>query len=250
MAKKKTRKTSKKSTKKSSVKKSRKAATKKTGKRVVKKAAKKAARTTARKVAKKVASKVVKKPVAAKPRMPRRTPQAVPPAPPPAAPAPVATPPASPGVVLNEGDSAPDFSLNDDQGKPHTLSNYRGKHVVLYFYPKDDTPGCTTEACGFRDALGQFTDRNAVVLGVSPDDVASHQKFAGKFGLTFPLLADEDHSVAERYGVWVEKSMYGKTYWGITRTTFVIGPDGRIKKIFRGVRPEGHEREVLAALGG
>ena len=120
---------------------------------------------------------------------------------------------------------------------------------MLYFYPKDDTPGCTTEACGFRNALASFTDRNAVVLGVSPDSVGSHQRFAEKFGLTFPLLSDESHAVAEKYGVWVEKSMYGRTYWGVARTTFIIDVDGRIAHIIRNVRPEGHEQEVLNLLG-
>jgi peroxiredoxin Q/BCP len=246
MAKKKTRKAARKAAKTSSAKKAKKAAAKKTAKKTLKKGATKSVKRTVKKPSKKAPAPRLKKTAPAKPRMPRRTPQA---APPPAPPAPAPAALAPPAVVLNEGQRAPDFNLADDQGGMHTLSGYRGRTVVLYFYPKDDTPGCTTEACGFRDTLGQFSDRGAVVLGVSPDDVSSHQKFIAKYGLTFPLLADEDHSVAERYGVWVEKSMYGKTYWGIARTTFVIAPDGTIRKIFRGVRPEGHEAEVLAALG-
>ena len=147
------------------------------------------------------------------------------------------------------GDLAPDFTLSDEQGRSHTLSQYRGQKVILYFYPKDDTPGCTAEACGFRDRLGSFTDRNAVVLGVSSDSVESHRRFVQKYGLNFPLLADEGHRVAEQYGVWVEKKRYGATSMGIARTTFVIGPDGRIEHVFRNVRPDGHELEVLQRLG-
>ncbi len=147
------------------------------------------------------------------------------------------------------GDLAPDFTLSDEQGRPHALSQYRGQKVILYFYPKDDTPGCTTEACGFRDRLGSFADRNAVVLGVSPDSVESHRRFVQKYGLNFPLLADEGHRVAEQYGVWVEKKRYGATTMGITRTTFVIDPDGRIEHVFRNVRPDGHEQEILQRLG-
>lgn len=146
------------------------------------------------------------------------------------------------------GDLAPDFTLPDELGRPHALSQYRGQDVILYFYPKDDTPGCTTEACGFRDRLGSFTNRNAVVLGVSPDSVESHRRFVQKYGLNFPLLADEGHRVAEQYGVWVEKKRYGATTMGIARTTFVIGPDGRIEHVFRNVRPDGHEQEILQRL--
>ncbi len=210
-------------------------------KKSVKKGAKKAVK-KAKKAPKKVAKKVAKKAQKKAPRAPRRTPAAAPPPAP--APAPV-TPPPVPSVELNSGDSAPDFSLSDESGRRHTLSQYRGQTVVLYFYPKDDTPGCTTEACQFRDSLAGFSTKNAVVLGVSPDDVASHQRFAQKYGLTFPLLADEDHAVAERYGVWAPKSMYGKAYMGIARTTFVIRPDGVIKSVVRNVKPEGHDKEVL-----
>jgi peroxiredoxin Q/BCP len=146
------------------------------------------------------------------------------------------------------GDPAAEFTLPDDTGHPHTLSQYRGKTVVLYFYPKDDTPGCTAEACGFRDRLGDFAERNAVVLGVSPDSPHSHERFAQKYGLTFPLLADEGHKVAARYGVWVQKSRYGRTYMGVARSTFVIDANGRIAHVFHNVHPDGHEREVLTKL--
>jgi thioredoxin-dependent peroxiredoxin len=149
---------------------------------------------------------------------------------------------------VDAGDLAPDFELPDETGRVHALSHYRGRKIVLYFYPKDDTPGCTQEACGFRDHHGVFSDVDAVVLGVSPDSVASHGRFVQKYGLNFPLLADEGHAVADRYGVWVEKSRYGRTYMGIARTTFVIGRDGRIACVFRNVRPEEHEQEVLQAL--
>lgn len=155
---------------------------------------------------------------------------------------------AAPRPAPDVGDLAPEFELPDETGQLHTLAQYRGRKVVLYFYPKDDTPGCTTEACGFRDTLGEFDDRNAVVLGVSADAMESHRRFAYKFGLTFPLLADEDHAAAERYGVWVEKSEYGRTYMGVARTTFVIDPDGRIAHVFRDVRPEQHAQEVLRHL--
>jgi peroxiredoxin Q/BCP len=147
------------------------------------------------------------------------------------------------------GRSAPDFELLDEQGRIHSLAAYRGRRVVLYFYPKDDTPGCTREACGFRDTLGEFDTRNAVVLGISPDSSASHAGFARKYGLTFALLADEGHAVAERYGVWGEQSVPGGGQRpGILRTTFVIDEAGRIAQVFRQVKPEGHEQEVLSWL--
>ncbi len=147
-----------------------------------------------------------------------------------------------------QNDVAPDFTVLTDEGKTLTLSSLRGKPVVLYFYPKDDTPGCTTEACELRDAFPRFSKSKAVILGVSPDDVASHQKFKKKFNLPFTLLADTDHAIAEGYGVWVEKSMYGKKYMGVQRATFVIGPDGRIATVFPKVKPEGHAAEVEEAL--
>lgn len=149
---------------------------------------------------------------------------------------------------LSEGTEAPDFTLESDSGETVSLAQLRGKPVVLYFYPKDDTPGCTTEACEFRDAWAAVKKAGAVVLGVSPDTAASHQKFKSKFKLPFPLLADPDHKVAERYGAWGERSMYGRKFQGILRTTFVIGPDGRIRKVFERVKPKGHAAEVLASL--
>ncbi|MBI3975764.1 MAG: thioredoxin-dependent thiol peroxidase [Armatimonadetes bacterium] len=150
--------------------------------------------------------------------------------------------------MIEEGKAAPEFALADAGGRTVRLSNFRGKTVVLYFYPKDDTPGCTTEACAFRDDHAAYGDRDAVIIGISPDDVASHAKFAEKYDLPFLLLADPNHAVAEAYGVWKEKVNYGKTYWGIERTTVVIDPRGRIRRIFRRVKPAGHSREILEAL--
>jgi thioredoxin-dependent peroxiredoxin len=146
------------------------------------------------------------------------------------------------------GDVAPDFTLPDQDGNDVSLSGLRGKSVVLYFYPKADTPGCTTQACGVRDHRPEYEQADAVVLGVSPDPVKAISKFDQKFGLGFPLLADEDHSVAEAYGVWVEKSMYGRKYMGNERTTFVISPEGTIKDVFRKVKPAEHDELVLGAL--
>ena len=150
--------------------------------------------------------------------------------------------------MLKENDVAPKFSLTADDGSTVRLSALRGQTVVLYFYPKDDTPGCTKEACEFRDRSKDLNKSDAVVLGVSPDSVESHKKFREKFGLDFRLLADPDHKVAEAYGVWQLKSMYGRKYWGIARTTFVINEKGRIARIFEKVKPAGHAAEVLAAL--
>ncbi len=146
------------------------------------------------------------------------------------------------------GAKAPAFSAPDQSGKIVSLSDFKGKKVVLYFYPKDDTPGCTTEACSFRDEHSVFLKKGAVVLGVSPDSAKSHSKFIEKFSLPFPLLADEDKKIANAYGVWVEKSMYGKKYMGVERSTFVIGPDGKLLAIYRKVKPAEHTAEVLAAL--
>lgn len=148
------------------------------------------------------------------------------------------------------GDVAPEFTLTDQNGATVSLSSLRGKTVALFFYPKADTPGCTVEACSFRDAKTDFDAANVVVLGMSPDPVKAQQKFAAKFGLPMQLLADAEHSVAESYGVWVEKSMYGRTYMGVSRETFIIGPDGIISHIFRKVKPDGHAAEVLAVLKG
>lgn len=150
--------------------------------------------------------------------------------------------------MVEEGEMAPDFSLVADDGKKVTLSGLRGKKVVLYFYPKDDTPGCTTEACSFRDNLSMLQSRGAVVLGVSPQDEASHTKFKEKYSLTFPLLVDLDHAVASEYGAWGMKKNYGKEYEGILRTTFVIDEQGKVKKVFRNVKTEGHALQVLEAL--
>ena len=151
--------------------------------------------------------------------------------------------------VLEAGDAAPPFSLPADDGSTISLAGLRGKTVVLYFYPRDDTSGCTTEACEIRDAWGDVKASGAVVLGVSPDPIASHVKFRRKYTLPFPLLADTDHRVAEAYGAWGEKSMYGRKYSGILRSTFVIGTDGTIRHVFRKVRPRGHAAEILATLG-
>lgn len=151
-------------------------------------------------------------------------------------------------LTLKEGDKAPDFALPDDSGALVKLKDLRGKNVVLYFYPKDDTPGCTTEACSFRDESKAIKAKGAFVLGVSTDNVASHQKFKTKYKLNFPLLADVDKSVVNAYGVWKEKSMYGRTYMGIERTTFIIDENGRIKKIFPKVSVTGHTEAVLEAL--
>ncbi|MFN8525434.1 MAG: thioredoxin-dependent thiol peroxidase [Chloroflexota bacterium] len=147
------------------------------------------------------------------------------------------------------GDPAPDFSLPSTSGETISLSQFAGKQdVVLYFYPKDDTPGCTVEACSFNENLSALTARGVAVLGVSPDSVKAHQKFTTKFSLGFPLLADTDHTLAQSYGVWVEKSMYGRKYMGMERSTFLIGKDGAIKRVWRKVTPKSHVAEVLAAL--
>jgi len=150
--------------------------------------------------------------------------------------------------VIEEGKPAPDFELASDSGDKVRLSELRGKQVVLYFYPKDDTPGCTTQACGIRDAYGEFEQEGAVVLGLSPDSEQSHVRFKEKYDLPFTLLADEGHAVAEQYGVWVEKKNYGKTYMGIERSTFVIDTDGTVKRIMRRVKPAEHADDVLATL--
>jgi len=150
--------------------------------------------------------------------------------------------------MIEPGQQAPDFELPDQDGTPTRLADLKGKRVVLYFYPKADTPGCTTQACGVRDHVGDYDAAGAVVLGVSPDPVKAVKKFHDKQGLNFTLLADEGHTVAERYGVWVEKSMYGRTYMGNERTTFVIGEDGVVREVLRNVKPKQHDDLVLAAL--
>jgi len=152
--------------------------------------------------------------------------------------------------VIEAGDVAPDFELPDQDGRPVRLKDFRGQRVVVYFYPKADTPGCTTQACGVRDRKADYAKAGAVVLGVSPDPVAKVQKFHEKYSLDFPLLADEDHSVAEAFGVWVEKSMYGRKYWGNERTTFIVDSEGRVAEVLRKVKPAEHDEQVLAALAG
>jgi thioredoxin-dependent peroxiredoxin len=150
---------------------------------------------------------------------------------------------------LKAGDPAPVFSLPSSTGETVSLGDFAGKkRVVLYFYPKDDTPGCTKEACSFRDALPQFDARDTVVFGVSADDLKSHGKFINKYQLNFPLLSDSDHLVAEAYGAWGEKSMYGKKYFGMIRKTFIIGKDGRLEHVFNKVSPDGHGEEILQLL--
>jgi peroxiredoxin Q/BCP len=146
------------------------------------------------------------------------------------------------------GEKAPDFSLLSDAGEEISLGSFKGQTVVLYFYPKDNTPGCTQEACDFRDLFPRFTHDKAVILGISPDSPRKHANFKKKYDLPFTLLSDTGHKVAERYGVWVEKTFWGRKYMGVERTTYIIGPDGKIKKIFAKVNPEGHATEVQAAL--
>ena len=151
-------------------------------------------------------------------------------------------------LKLQAGDIAPPFTVATSGGGKISLSDYLGRNVILYFYPKDDTPGCTKEACAFRDHFAEFKKKGAVVFGVSPDPVKSHDKFVEKFKLPFTLLADEDKKIVEAYGVWGEKSFMGRKYLGVYRVTFLIGPDGKIKKIWPAVKPEEHAEEVLAAL--
>jgi len=150
--------------------------------------------------------------------------------------------------VLSEGDRAPAFTLPDQNGEKVKLSDFKGETVVLYFYPRADTPGCTTQACGVRDRSADYAAAGAKVIGVSPDEVEAIDKFAGKYDLGFTLLADADHAVAEKYGAWVEKSMYGRKYMGVARATFIIGPKGKIAKVFPKVQPKKHDDLVLKAL--
>ncbi len=150
--------------------------------------------------------------------------------------------------MLKENTKAPDFNLTANTGQMISLTDLKGKNVVIYFYPKDDTPGCTVQACGFRDSFKDIEKLGAIVLGVSPDSVASHEKFIKKFNLPFILLSDTDKKMCQDYGVWVEKSMYGKKYMGVTRTTFIINKEGKITKIFEKVKPEGHNEEVIDTL--
>lgn len=151
-------------------------------------------------------------------------------------------------MAIVKGMAAPKFSLKDETGTTRNLSDYLGHQVILYFYPKDDTPGCTTEACNFRDDYSAYVDRNVIILGVSPDTVDSHKKFKDKFELPFPLLADEDQSVCESYGVWGKKSFMGKEYMGVLRTTFIIDEKGLVAHVFEDVKPAQHSSEILAKL--
>lgn len=151
-------------------------------------------------------------------------------------------------AILTQGSQAPDFCLMDQHGNPVRLSDYRGQWVVLYFYPKDMTPGCTQEACSFRDLFADFQQEGVVVLGVSADDVQSHRQFADKYELPFPLLADTEHAVSEAYGVWRKKQMYGKSFWGVDRVTYLIRPDGTVHQVFTKVKPASHGDEVLTAI--
>lgn len=151
-------------------------------------------------------------------------------------------------MVYTAGTNAPDFNLPDENGELHKLSDYRGKPVVLYFYPKDDTPGCTKEACGFRDDYSEYAKYGAVILGVSPDPQKKHIKFKSKYDLPFTLLSDVDHKVSELYGVWGRKKYMGREYDGVFRTTFLISPHGEISRVFENVKPSGHSQEILEAL--
>jgi thioredoxin-dependent peroxiredoxin len=153
-----------------------------------------------------------------------------------------------PGESLTVGMPAPEFSLPSTLGRRVSLSEFRGKRVILYFYPKDDTPGCTMEACGFRDSFPRIESKDAIVLGVSLDDELSHERFAQKYNLPFPLLSDKDAAVSRQYGTYKEKSLYGRSFWGIERTTFVIDRDGKVEHVFRRVKVEGHAEEVMATL--
>lgn len=152
--------------------------------------------------------------------------------------------------MIEIGEMAPGFELETDSGRTIRLADYRGRRVVVYFYPKDDTSGCTKQACGFRDHLEEFEARDAIVLGISPDGLASHQKFRTKHALNFPLLSDPSHAVAAAYGAWGKKKMYGREYEGILRSTFIVGPDGRVEGIYRNVKPAGHAEQLLEDLTG
>ncbi|HEY9122538.1 MAG TPA: thioredoxin-dependent thiol peroxidase [Brevefilum sp.] len=151
-------------------------------------------------------------------------------------------------MVLSEGVKAPGFELLDSEGKLHKLSDYTGETIVVYFYPKDDTPGCTKEACSFRDSYADFKQAGVTIIGISPDKVESHKKFKEKYALPFTLLADPDHAVCEAFGVWGLKKAYGREYEGVFRTTYVIGPEGEIKRVFENVKPSDHSQEVLDAI--
>lgn len=152
-------------------------------------------------------------------------------------------------MVLKVGEKAPEFTLRDSEGKLHKLSEYAGETIVVYFYPKDDTPGCTKEACSFRDFYADFREAGVTIIGISPDKVDSHKKFKQKFELPFTLLADPGHVVCEAYGVWGLKKSFGREYEGVFRTTYIIGPEGKIQRVFENVKPSDHSQEVLRELG-
>jgi peroxiredoxin Q/BCP len=211
---------------------------------MAKKMKRKTKKVAKRKVARRVVKAKARRPKAKVKRVKRRVVKA-------AAPRSVATPVGEvsvPSVELRVGDPAPDFSVEDDSGRQVSLSDFRGRKVVLYFYPKDDTPGCTIEACAFRDGLSEIEATGAVVLGVSVDSVDSHQNFKQKYNLNFPLLSDIAKEIVQKYGVWKLKSMYGRTYMGIERTTFLIDEEGRVARIFPKVDVNVHYQEVLGAL--
>lgn len=152
-------------------------------------------------------------------------------------------------MVLEKGEKAPDFELKDSEGTVHKLSDYSGERMVLYFYPKDDTPGCTAEACSFRDTYVDFKNADVTIIGISPDKVESHKKFKEKYSLPFTLLADPDHQVCEAYGVWGLKKSFGREYEGVYRTTYIIDPEGQVQRVFENVKPSDHSQEVLKELG-
>jgi peroxiredoxin Q/BCP len=205
----------------------------------------------------KAKTKTAVKPAKKRPAAPRSAPKASKPAKSqtkhvaakaPAAKPKTAAPAILPSSALQAGASAPAFNLPSSTGANVSLASLAGQRVVLYFYPRADTPGCTVQACGFRDAIASYKSLGVPVFGISPDPIADVVKFARKFDLNFPLLADESHATAEAFGVWVEKSMYGKKYWGVARTTFIIGPDGNVEKVYEKVAPDGHDKEVLTHL--
>ena len=152
-------------------------------------------------------------------------------------------------MVLEKGNKAPNFELEDSEGTVHKLSDYQGETIVVYFYPKDDTPGCTKEACSFRDSYKDFKDAGVTIIGISPDKVESHKKFKDKYALPFTLLADSDHEVCESYGVWGLKKSFGREYEGVYRTTYIIDPEGQVQRVFENVKPSDHSQEVLSELG-
>ncbi len=239
---KKTAKRAAKKTAKRAAKKTAKRAVKKTAKRAAKKTAKRAAKKTAKRAVKKTAKRAVKKTAkrAAKKTAKRAAKKTAKPV----------SPAAKKMTRVHEGSAAPGFELSDAKGQAVSSADLRGKPFVLYFYPKDDTPGCTKEACGFRDSLNRFATKGVRIIGVSPDSAQSHQRFTDKYGLNFTLLSDQDRTLAQAYGVWVKKQNYGREYMGIERSTFLVDGSGVIRRAWRGVRVPGHVDDVLAEAGG